>query len=292
MILGLSLAVAGALATSVAFLLEHRGAAAAPAVDMRHPLRSAADLLRSRWFALGLGLAAIAWGLHLGALALAPLWMVQAVFAGGLVFLAVLAERCFGFCLGGRQWTGIALTAAGLALIALTRGPDSGETNRHALAALIALEAGAFAAAVALTAGSSRRARSLPIGEGVLLAMAAGTFYGVADVALKYLTDLAHGGILALVSPWAAVAAIAGVAAFYATARALQIGPGVGVIAIASVAANLTAIVGGVLVFRETIGADTLTIAARVAAFSIVIAGAALMPAPIRAMRDLETRAA
>jgi hypothetical protein len=87
------------------------------------------------------------------------------------------------------------------------------------------------------------------------------------------------------------VVGIAGVAAFYAAARALQIGPGVGVIAIMSVAANLTAIVGGVLVFRETIGADPLTIAGRVTAFSVVIVGAALIPAPVRAMRGLAARA-
>jgi hypothetical protein len=60
------------------------------------------------------------------------------------------------------------------------------------------------------------------------------------------------------------------VAAFYAAARALQLGPGVPVIAITSVAANLTATVGGVLVFRETIGVDALAIAGRVTAFSLV----------------------
>src|SRR5919204_516823 len=124
MILGLTLAVAGALATSVAFLLEHRGAVAAPAVDIHHPLRSALALLRSRWFAVGLCLAAFAWALHVGALALAPLSVVQAVFAGGLVFLAVLAERCFGFELGPRQWLGGVGTAPGPAGVAPPPGPD------------------------------------------------------------------------------------------------------------------------------------------------------------------------
>jgi drug/metabolite transporter (DMT)-like permease len=290
MILGLCLALVGALATSVAFLLEHRGATAAPAVDLRHPARSAAALMRSRWFAVGLGLAAVAWGLHVGALTLAPLSMVQAVFASGLVFLAVLAERYFGFRLGFRQWLGVGVTAGGLAVIALTRGPDDTGSSQHALAALIALEAGAFAGAIALIAGSGRRTL-VRIREGIALAVGAGTLYGVADVAVKFLTDAAHGGILALISPWAAVAALAGLVAFFSAARALQIGPGMGVIAITSVAANVTAIVGGVLVFRETIGVDTLAIIARVAAFSFVIAGAALMPAPVRTVRAAGARA-
>jgi drug/metabolite transporter (DMT)-like permease len=290
MVFGLLLAVGGALAASVAFLLEHRGAAAAPAVDIRNPLRSAVGLFRSRWFAIGLCLAALAWAIHVAALALAPLSVVQAVFAGGLVFLAVLAERWFGFELGPRQWLGVVATAAGLAVIAITSGADAGETSRHALAALIALEGGAFAAAVAIIAGSGREG-FLPIRQGLLLAAAAGTLYGVADVAIKYLTDAAGGGVLALLSPWAGVAAIAGLSAFYAAARALQLGPGMGVIAITSVAANLTAIVGGVLVFRETLGVDALSIVGRVGAFSLVIVGAALVPAPLRAMRRAVARA-
>jgi hypothetical protein len=76
---------------------------------------------------------------------------------------------------------------------------------------------------------------------------------------------------------------VASVVAFYASARGLQLGPGVEVIALTSVAANRTAIVGGVLVFRETIGTDALAIVGRLIAFCLVIFGAALVPAPVRA---------
>ena len=69
----------------------------APPIRVRRPLRSAADLFRSRWFAVGWIVAIFAWGLHVGALALAPLSIVQAVLSGGLVFLALLAVRFFGF---------------------------------------------------------------------------------------------------------------------------------------------------------------------------------------------------
>jgi hypothetical protein len=80
------------------------------------------------------------------------------------------------------------------------------------------------------------------------------------------------------------VAAVAAsVVAFYASARGLQIGPGVEVIALTSVAANLTAIVGGILVFRDPIGTGALEITGRMLAFCLVVAGAALIPAPVRA---------
>jgi uncharacterized membrane protein len=89
-----------------------------------------------------------------------------------------------------------------------------------------------------------------------------------------------------LLSPWALTALIAGVISFYASARSLQIGEAVEVIALTSVAANLAAIIGGIIVFHDPIGSGAPAIAGRVLAFSLVIAGAALMPAPIRATPD------
>jgi hypothetical protein len=46
------------------------------------------------------------------------------------------------------------------------------------------------------------------------------------------------------------------------------------------------AILGGILVFYDPIGSGPLEIAARFLAFCLVIAGAALMPAPMRATSD------
>src|SRR6201993_4132610 len=112
MVTGLALALGSALGTSVAFLFKQRGAQLAPPVRARHPLRSAIDLFRSRWFSLGWAVALVAWALHVGALALAPLSIVQAVLSGGLVFLAVFPERYFGFRLRRRQWTGLIVTGA------------------------------------------------------------------------------------------------------------------------------------------------------------------------------------
>lgn len=284
---GIALAVACALATSTAFLLEHRGAVQAPAVHLRHPWQSVVGLFRSRWFAVGWMIAVFAWLLHVSALALAPLSVVQAVLSGGLVFLAVLAERYFGFHLGRRQWVGIVITAGGLAVIGITQGSEAGETGEYALAALITIESGVLLLGLGLVWFSSRhpllRAR-----EGLVLAVAAGAFYGVSDIALKFLTDAVGDGLFELLSPWTAAALIASVVGFYASARALQLGPGVEVIALISVAANLTAIVGGVLVFRETIGTDALGVVARVAAFILVIVGAALVPGPARVRREPE----
>jgi drug/metabolite transporter (DMT)-like permease len=284
MLLGLTLALASALGTNVAFLFKHRGAVLAPPIRVHHPLRSAADLFGSRWFALGWMVAIFAWGLHVGALSLAPLSIVQAVLSGGLVFLAVIAERFFGFQLGRRQWLGVTITATGLVVIGLTGG-GANHPHHASLAALIAVECAIFALGAALVRISTRRL-VLDRAEGLLLGAAAGALFGVSDVAIKYLTKAPPGPLGGVVSPWTLTALIAAVIAFYASARSLQIGQGVEVIALTSVAANLAAIIGGILVFHEPIGSGTLAVTARFLAFCLVIAGAALMPAPMRATPD------
>ena len=249
MVLGLILALASAVATNLAFLFKHRGAVLAPPIRVRHPLSSAAGLFRSKWFAVGLAVAVVAWLLHVGALSLAPLSIVQAVLSGGLVFLAVFAERFFGFELGRRQWVGVTITAAGLVVIGLTGG-GANDPERASLAALIAVEGAIFATGAALVRISTRR-HVLPRAEGLLLGAAAGALFGVSNVAIKYIAEASPGPLLGLLSPWTLTALIAGVISFYASARSLQIGEAVEVIAITSVAANLAAIIGGILVFYE-----------------------------------------
>jgi drug/metabolite transporter (DMT)-like permease len=281
-LLGLVLALASAVATSAAFLFKQRGAIAAPAVDGRHPLRSAADLFRSRWWTIGWLVALGAWLLHVGALSLAPLSIVQAVLSGGLVFLAVLAERFFGFHLGRRQWVGLVVTATGLVIVGLTSGTPHG--GRSSLAALIGVECGVLATGGLLVLGSVKLDNTHR-NEGMTLAVAAGALFGVSDVAIKYLTHSAHDGVLALVNPWLLAALLAMVVSFYASARSLQLGPGLEVIALTSVAANVVAISGGILVFHDPIGSGPTQIVGRLLAFCFVVIGAGMMPAPPPAKR-------
>src|SRR5215218_5607371 len=114
LVLGVAAAVASAVATNVGFLLRHRGAVAAPEVDPFHLLRSAIGLFRSKWWTIGYAVAVVAYGLHVGALALAPLSVVQAALAGGIVLLGVIAERFFGAKLRKKEWAGLVLTGVGL----------------------------------------------------------------------------------------------------------------------------------------------------------------------------------
>ena len=280
MTVGLGIALVSALGTNLSALFKARGAVLVRPVRLSHPLRSAVDLFRSRWFAIGWIVALFAWFLHIEALSLAPLSSVQAILSGGLVFLAVLAERFFGFHLGRRQWAGVMITAVGLVVLGVTSGHEG--PQRDSLAALIAVETGVLALGIALVRISTRHdlgRRS----EAFLLATAAGVLFGVSDVAIKYLTH-ASGPVFGLLSPWTLTALISFVISFYASARSLQLGLAVEVIAITSVAANLAAFAGGILVFGDPIGSGALGISARVIALCLVIAGAGLVPAPTRAI--------
>ena len=275
--LGITLALIAALGANVAFLCKHRGANEAPAVRFSHPLRSTIALFRSRWWTLGWVAGAVAWGFHVAAMTVAPLSLVQAVMAGGLALLALPAQAWFRITLGWREWAGLALSAGGLALLAVT-ADTSHAHSAYSLAGLIAFEGGAVALGVALLLhGSQGRARGH---DGVLLAIAAGVMIGVGHVAIKALSGEVSGDPLSFVSPWTLVAIGAGVAAFLGLARGLQLGAAIQVIAMSSIAANVAAIAGGVLVFGDPVGSDALGVVVRSAAFAAVIAAAALLPAP------------
>jgi len=282
--IGILLALFCALATNVGFLFKHRGACAAPDVDVRHPVASAAGLFRSKWFTIGMIVAVGAWILHVGALAMAPLSIVQAVLAGGLVLLTVLAERFFGHSVGKRQWLGVGLTALGLTLLAVTLPSHSGAHSNFSLAGMIAFESGLLCVGTLLVLSPRWGARHEH--HGVLLGAASGILFGVSDVAIKGLTGtVGDAGALGLVSPWLLTAILASVIAFYASARGLQKGEAVPVITLTSAAANVSAISGGILVFGDPMPHDPLGIVVQSFAFVLVIVAAAVMPAPLRAAR-------
>ena len=281
--IGILLALLCALTTNLGFLLKHRGACAAPDVTLKHPLRSAAGLFRSKWFTIGMLVAVGAWCLHVGALALAPLSIVQAVISGGLVFLTVMAERVFGFKVGTRQWLGVGLTALGLVLLAVTLPSGGDAHSSYSVAGMIAFESALLALGTFLVLSPTLGAHEH---HGVFLGVAAGILFGVSDVAIKALTGTVGGaGVLGLVSPWTLTCVLASVLAFYASARGLQKGEAVPVITLTSASANVSAISGGILVFGDPMPSDPLGIVVQTAAFAMVIAAAALTPAPLRAAR-------
>jgi drug/metabolite transporter (DMT)-like permease len=278
--LGILLALACAVATQLGFLYKHRGANAAPRVDIRRPLRTVRSLFGSRWFAIGMAVALGAWLFHVAALVFAPLSVVQAVLSTGVVILAVLADRIFGFEVGRRQWIGVAMTALGLLLLVITLPAQSGAHSTYSLAGMLTFEGGMLMIGALLISGPRMGAPDHH--HGIMLGAAAGVLFGVSDVAIKALTGVG-GPLEILLSPWLAVTVLASIVAFYASARGLQDGEAVPVIAATSTAANVSCILGGIVVFGDPMPSDTLGIAIQAFAFTLVVVAALVTPPPMRA---------
>ena len=282
---GILLALLCAVASNLAFLYKHRGCATACVVDIRHPLRTAVSLWSQRWFALGMLVGLAAWLLHVAAISLAPLSVVQAVLSGGLVLLAVMADRLFGFKVGRRQWIGLAMTGVGLILLGITLPASHGASSSFSVTAMIAFDAGLFGLGALFIMGKRRGGPAEH--HGIMLAAAAGILFGVCNIGVKALTGvIGDAGVLGVVlSPWTWVALTGSAAAFYASARSLQDGDAIPVIAITGTAANIATIAGGIIVFGDPLPNDTFGIVLQATAFVLVIVASALTPAPVRAAR-------
>ena len=253
---------------------------------MRRPVRTSLALFRSPWYTLGIVVAMAGWGLHVGALALAPISLVQSVIAGGLVLLTVTADRLFAHQVTRREWIGVGLAALGLAFLAATLEGTGDEAHAdYETARLVTYVALVSAAAIAVAVAAIRNMR-----EGVMLGVSAGLFWAASDTTIKALSgELGDSAWTAILfSPGAVVIALCSAAGLVVSARSLQIGKAVPVIALTSVAANALTIAAGPLVFEEPFPDSPLGVTLRLAAFALVIVAAGLTPAPVSAAEKLE----
>ena len=262
--LGLLLALLTAFGSAAGFLYKFKGAREAQAVDMSRPWHSSVALFRSPLYSLGIAIALGSWGLHVGALALAPISLVQSVIAGGLVLVTVIANRLFGIEVSRREWIGVGLTAAGLAFLAATLSGDGRSAQSHYDPSSLAVYIGAVGVGGLLLAAWSRRA--------TILAVSAGLLWAASDTSIKALSSHLHSlGVGVVVHPLAVVILVASLIGLLVSARSLQLGEAVPVIAITSAAANLTTISAGPIVFGEPLPSGNLELAVRMLAFAFVM---------------------
>jgi drug/metabolite transporter (DMT)-like permease len=267
--LGLTLALASAVALNWGFVVQHGAAAVLPPLRLRRPLASLRILFaNARWlvgFLVGIG----GWVLYIAALKVAPLSLVQAVSAGGIGFLALLVHfGRGGERLGRREWVGVGLGVAGLVLLAgtLAGGVVTGGLA-HSSSVVWWLAASAVAAAVA--AGPL----GLALAGGAGLGIAAGILYAAGDVATKAALG---GGDRLLFVP--AVLAAHGLA-FACLQLGFQRGGALATAGLATLLTNALPIAAGLALFHERLpGGASGDL--RVLAFALVTACAALLARP------------
>ncbi len=255
---GLLLALASAAAINLGFLLQHRGLSTTRSLRGR-PTELAAAVLKDRSWLGGQALGWLGFLAQIVAVSIAPLALVQSFAAGGLALSVPLAAGLFGHRITRRQGVAVLVVAVALAVlpIGMVARADHIQGGGLALAT-----AGLLALALAFAP------TELPASR----AIAAGLFYGVADVAIKAIAvGWGSRGAGALDSGWTLLAAASTFAGFLCFQSALRRGSAVTAITLMNCLAALAALAAGVLAFQESLGRSPGVTAVHALAVAVVL---------------------
>jgi hypothetical protein len=259
----LILALLSAGALNWGYLAQHDAARDLPELSLRAPVKSLRSLFGDlSWlagFVVGIG----GWVFYVGALALAPLSLVQGVSAGGIGVLALLARR------RGDPTTrlqSVAIVVATLGLVLLAASLAGGADHAHGTkAADVAVWLVVLAGVAALSSSSGFR-----LAAGASLGVAAGLLYAAGDIATKAAT---FGW------PWTlfvvAMLAAHGLA-FVALQFAFQRGGALATAGTATLLTNALPIAAGIFLFNEHLPGG-LVGAVRAGGFVLVVVAAAAL---------------
>jgi hypothetical protein len=243
--LGLVLAVASTVAINGGYALQHDAASMLPPLTLRRPLRSLLALFRApRWLAGFVGGLA-GWALYVLALRLAPLSLVQAAAAGGVVVLAFGAGR-----LSRGEWSGVAAAIGGLALLAASLGAHTASARGSAVSVA------AWMGGSVVVAGRAALFRNG-------LGTTAGVLYAAGDVGTK--AAVAGGARLWFVPGLLACHGLA----FVALQLAFQRGRRLATAGVAVLWTNALPIAAGMALYSESSGGVI-----RIVAFALVLLAA------------------
>jgi drug/metabolite transporter (DMT)-like permease len=259
----LVLSLLSAAALNWGYLAQHGAARELPPLSLRAPIRSLRSLFGDLSWLAGVVVGILGWIFYIGALALAPLSLVQGVSAGGIALLAVLARRR-GDPMTRFQWSAVGVATIGLGLLAISLA--GGVTHAHSTRPT------GVAVWLAVLAGSAALASAggLKLAPGASLGVAAGLLYASGDIATKAGT---FGGAWALF--FMAMLAAQGLA-FVALQFAFQRGGALATAGTATLLTNALPIAAGVFLFNEHLPGGLLG-AVRAAAFALVVAAAAVL---------------
>lgn len=265
---GVTLGLLSSVLFNTSYLIQHKALDGGPSLEFASaPLRSIRELFtHPLWLfggAVGLGGMVV----YIIALDYAPLSLVQAFLAGGLILTVPLAMVIGNHRPTHREVSGAALMTLALVLFAFGTKAD-GPTNSFDLRGLAVL-VGSAAVFGVLLAG-----RGVRVGPVELVGLAAGLFYGASDALFNALVGIAHDGLEALASsPWTWICLATAIGAFLCLQRAFKDGQKkpVGVIALMTAATNVTAIGAGIAVFHDPLGINDFWIAVHTVAFLLVL---------------------
>ncbi|MGZ4383922.1 MAG: hypothetical protein ACXVY3_04940 [Gaiellaceae bacterium] len=264
--LALAITVVSACCLNVGYLLQHGVASKLPALSLRRPVASLRSLLGNARWLTGIGVETVGWLLYVGALALAPLSLVQATAAGGIGILAIMVSRFTGVPLTTSERIGAGVSVAGLALLGVSLLGDHGKGVAAGY-----LWVGVWLAASLAGAIACMWLLASVIGGGPAWGIAAGILFAAGDVSTK----------IAVAGGTQNIAFLVCLIVFYAAGTAVlqagfQRGSALTTVGLATLLTNALPIAAGMTVFREPLPAGPVG-AVRVVAFAAVVVGAVLL---------------
>ncbi|MEI7889202.1 MAG: hypothetical protein WCI34_02720 [Actinomycetes bacterium] len=265
-LVGVSLGLFSSILFNTSYLVQHKALDGGPNIDASHPLRSLGELFTAPAWLWGGVVGLLGMAIYILALDYAPLSLVQAFLAGGLILTVPLAMFISKHEPTPREVLGAGLMAAALVLFAFGTKADGPENafDAHGLALLVG---GALLLTMVLAFVGLRQKYVQAVG------LAAGLLYGASDAMFNALVGIAHNGLKALLeSPWTWLCAVTSIGAFYLLQKAFKDGATkpVVVIALMTAATNLTAIGAGLLVFHDPLGTNAFWSTMHLAAFGLV----------------------
>jgi len=263
--LGLVAALGSALALNWGYWVQHSAASGLPPLSLRRPVRSLRLLFAHRRWLVGFSVGIGGWALYVAALRVAALSLVQAVSAGGIGILALLAWRIGGARPTRRERLALAVALLGLAALALSLVSSSGQGRHGSLTTVIVWVVGSALVATAIVGTGTRFVRA-----GAAFGVASGVLYAAGDVATK--AAVGGGARLALV---AAVLACHGLA-FVVLQLGFQRGGVLATAGLASLFTNAVPIVAGLVLFGEGLPAGWLGVVRIIGFAAVVVGGAGL----------------
>ncbi len=280
---GIAVAALSALFTGTGTVVEKIALQGLPDLHARRVWVMLRTLLRSRPWLWGCGLLLLGLGGQGLALTLAPISVVQPIFASGIVLLLVLSHFLLHDRLKPVEWVGVTAIVAALVLLGLSVDPRVDRAGGPASLVnllLAAIPTSAVALAVFVAADraheSGRRTRQL---RGPLFGIAGGLFYGIAGLGLK--------SVATFVQRWGLVGAIPHVVTspdLYLLAASLAMGlvlfqTGLqrceaSVVAPVNVVTSTAYVIGvGTVLFNEHLPTSAGPLALRIAGFAGVVVG-------------------
>jgi len=262
------LTFASAVLINWAWIREHDAAAALPPLSVRKPRESLRILLTDRSWMTGFLTETGGFLCYVGALALAPLALVQSLSAGGIGILAFLSSRLAGVKLARRELLGVAIAAVGLVFLGISLAGATGEGDEGQWAGiLIWLGASAVLAVVAVRYG--RRLLGVAAAHGV----AAGILLAAGDVVTKAVVS---GGSRLVFIPALIVCYTFGTIVLQ---LGFQKGAALTTAGVATLLTNALPIIAGTTLYDEPFPNGELGVL-RGIAFALLITGGALLSRP------------